>query len=294
MMAAQTLRAKWHAFAYYAGSQSIPRALFRWGIWGIRCILSRPTTVRIPRFGMDLYLAPRWKGCWKAIFVFRERFFEVSDPELEFVHQTLKLGGVFVDAGAYHGWYALVASGVVGKGGLVIAFEPNPDAYRVLAHNIAVNGRWNIKAFNLALADTDGRVWLYKGPGDGAASALARTRGGEGREQVEVRRLDSILEELDLRQVDVMKIDVQGAEARLLRGAMETLRSWRPIIVFEVDPVAARDMGVPEREAWDVLAGLGYRFFRLSPTGPVRLTEFPTLQEGTFLNVLAVPVTETA
>lgn len=236
-------------------------ALLRWIAWRIRCAFGVPAVVDVPGYGMRLYLQPRWKGCWKLIFVFRERFFEVSDPELGFVQRLLKPGEVFVDAGAYQGWYTLTASGIVGEDGLVIAFEPNPDTYADLRRNIALNGRRNIAAFNPALSNEDGIVRLYKDPGDGIASSLADLWGGDRHHDVSARRLDGVLEDLDVRRVDVLKVDVEGSEAALLHGAGEVLRRWRPIVIFEVNPAASL----------------------------VPLPEYPDVPEGAVLNVVAVP-----
>ncbi len=238
---------------------------------------------------MRLYLLPRWKGCWKAIYVFRERFFEVSDPELVLLRETLKPGDFFIDAGAYHGWYALVASNLVGDSGRVLAFEPNPGAFATLVRNIGLNRRLNIQAFNVALSSTNGNVWLHKGPGDESPSALAQIPGGIGRERVTARRLDDILADAKVKRVALMKIDVQGSEADLLRGAMGALRNWRPLLIFEVDPDAARYMGVSPRAAWDLLATLGYVFFRMQDGAVIPLPGFPMLKGGTFLNVIAYP-----
>lgn len=288
-MIGHTLRGKWRAFSYYRGRRSLLGTLLRWGFWGIHCLLKWPAVADVPTYGMRLYLLPRWKGCWKAIYVFRERFFKISDPELDLVKKILKPGDVFIDAGAYHGWYALVASRTVGESGLVLAFEPNPEAFATLTRNIGVNGRLNIRALNVALSNTNGNVWLYKGPGDESPSALAQVPGGNGREQVTARRLDDVLAEANIQRVALMKIDVQGSEADLLHGAMVALRDWRPFLVFEVDPDAARYMGVSPRTAWDLLATLGYVFFRVQDGALIPLSEFPTLQEGTFLNVIASP-----
>ena len=289
MQIAQVWREKWRAFSYYRGRHPLLATLLRWCAWGLRCVVRRPVVIEIPRFGMRLFLLPRWKGCWKAIYVFRERFFEISDPELDLVRTILRPGDVFVDAGAYHGWYSLIAGGAVGGTGLVLAFEPNPEAFAVLERNIALSGQHNIRIFRLALAGAAGTVWLYKGPGDESPSALAYVPGGAGRESVLARRLDDVLAELQVSRVALMKLDVQGAETDLLKGAMGALKQSRPALIFEVDPDAARHMGVSHQAAWEVLTGLGYQFFRFLDGTLVPLTAFPTVPEGTFLNIVALP-----
>ncbi len=282
-------REKWQAFSLYRGGHSLFRTLLRWCIWGLRCALKWPAVVDIAPYSMRLYLLPWWKGCWKAIFLFRERFFEIAEPELEFVHRILKPGDVFIDVGSYHGWYALAASAVVGKSGLVLAFEPNSYAYSLLVRNVALSGRQNVRAFNLALSSTSGRVWLYKGPGDECSSALAFVPGGNDREQVDARRLDDILAELGIGSVTLMKLDVEGSEAAVLRGALSVLSQSRPILVFELYPVVTQRLGVSPRGAWDLLASIGYAFFRVSNRVLCPLPAFPMVPEGTFLNVVAIP-----
>jgi FkbM family methyltransferase len=235
---------------------------------------------------MRLFLLPRWRGCWKAIYVFRDRFFEISDPELKFLRLVLKPGDVFVDAGAYHGWYALVASQLVGEAGLVLAFEPNPEAYTTLEQNVAINDGRNIRTFNLA-TDANGTACLYHGPDDQSPSALAYGPGGVGHSVVTAKRLDDLLTETGIEKVTLMKLDVQGAEIKVLRGATKILRQSRPTLIVEVDPHAAQLLRVSAREAWDMLIGLGYTLFRFRGDGLTPMRQFPTLQDGLFMNVVA-------
>jgi len=285
----RTVAAKWRAFTYYARGDSLLRAFLRWAAWGVHCLLGRPAVVSIPGLGLRLYLLPRWKGCWKPIYIFRQRFFQISDPELDFLREALHPGDVFVDAGAFHGWYTLLASRQVGAQGQVLAFEPNPDAFAILRRNVDLNGCQNVRALNVALSNAEERRWLYRGPDDGSQSSLAPLAEGFGREEIRTRRLDDVLAELGIHRVHFMKIDVQGAEASLLEGAAAVLRRSLPVIVFELAPDLARDMGLSERGAWDLLAGLGYRFYRLVERTLRPLPEFPALAEGTFINVVALP-----
>jgi len=291
MTITQTLRRKWLAFSYYAGGYPRPGAVLRWGMWAVRCLLRQPAVVTIERLGLRLYLEPQWSGCWKPIYVFRDRFFELADPELQFMQQTLRPGDVFLDVGAFHGWYALVASRIVGERGYVLAFEPNPDTFAILTRNIVLNNCRNVQAFNVALSSADGTVSLFKGPNDGSMSSLALVPDSTGQVQVTARRLDSLLEELHIRRVDFIKADIQGGEANLFHGAIGLLRGSLPVIVFELAPQAARDMGVPETEAWNLLAGLGYSFVRLSASALEPVREFPVVAGGAFLNIniIAIP-----
>jgi hypothetical protein len=85
-----------------------------------------------------------------------------------------------------------------------------------------------------------------------------------------------------------MKIDVEGSEVNLLRGAVGVLTAWRPVVIFELNPAAAATMGVPERAAWDALEALGDAFFRSSADAQLPLPAFPHVPAGTWMNVVAV------
>jgi FkbM family methyltransferase len=289
MRIAKIWHQKWQAFSLYRGRKSLARALLRWVAWAVRCVLKWPAVVGIPRYDMRLFLLPRWRGCWKPLFVFRERFFEVSEgPELDFAQRILKPGDTFVDVGAFHGWYSLVASRAVGRRGRVLAFEPNPETYATLLTNLALNNSTNVLTFNEALSDVDSTAWLYQGEADGSYSALAPVEGTGGRVQVATRRLDAVVREVMVQHVSMMKVDVEGAEVLVFRGAADLLTTSRPVVVFEVNASTVRMGGSPEA-AWNFLSALNYKFFLLSGGAPVPLLKFPTLQQNTVLNIVAVP-----
>jgi FkbM family methyltransferase len=100
-----------------------------------------------------------------------------------------------------------------------------------LRHNLELN-RLTARVFPLALADCSGQAELsvgaYEHAGHNTLGAFAYQTEMEGKALVEVRRLDEVLNENPLTRLDIMKIDVEGAELRLLRGAVETLRKYRP------------------------------------------------------------------
>jgi GT2 family glycosyltransferase len=120
------------------------------------------------------------------------------------------------------------------------------------------------------------------------ASSLGKVQGWEREVRVPARRLDAILKEMDIQHVTLLKIDVEGAELDLLNGAPATLATSRPAVIFEVNPAAARNTGVPEHAVWDLLAGMGYRFFTVSGTALAPLMRFTAPRQGTVLNVVAI------
>jgi FkbM family methyltransferase len=156
----------------------------------------------------------------------------------------------FLDAGANDGFYTIFAAKRVGSQGTVWAFEPSGREVGRLRHNLELN-RLAARIFPLALADSSGqaelRVGAYEHAGHNTLGAFAYQTEMESKELVEVRRLDEVVSENPLARLDVIKIDVEGAELRLLRGAVETLRKYRPVLLFEVSEGSLKHQdGSPE------------------------------------------------
>ncbi len=171
---------------------------------------------------------------------------------LSFIRDNLGEGQVFVDVGAYVGFFSIFASKIVGKNGKVLAFEPNPQAHKILLENIKINRCDNISAFNIALGSREGFAFLDipKGKSKSEATVLNVEKGVK----VAVKPLDNILKGIDIKRVDMVKIDVEGWENEVLKGMKETLMKYRPILIVEKGPLFLL--------GYDYLMNLGYRPFR--------------------------------
>jgi FkbM family methyltransferase len=148
----------------------------------------------------------------------------VYEPELtRRIQSIVKPGMTCYDCGANVGYFTLLFSRLVGPGGRVFSFEPLPANAAHLRQHVDINKRTNVTIIEAALADYDGKAPFSSG---GSASKLVP----EGSVEVDCRSIDS----LGLPPPDVMKIDVEGAEELLVKGAEETILRHRPTIFMSL------------------------------------------------------------
>lgn len=178
----------------------------------------------------------------------------------------LRPGQTMLDVGANKGDFTLLAARIVGPAGYVLAFEPEPDNCRWLRKSIAINGYTQLALVEAALSDENGETRLYLG-GKSGWHSLEPGQSPE-RPSVAVRqcRLDDYLDAHHIdRRIHLMKIDVEGAELRVLRGAERTLRRKDVCLVMDLHP----HLGVDPSEVVEFLRSLDFEIYpENSPEGP--------------------------
>lgn len=191
-------------------------------------------------------------------------YFGVWEPDISrTIERSLSPGDVFVDIGSNIGYDALLASRQVGPGGHVVAIEASARTFALLQGNLALNNAVNVRAVNAAVAVHAGKLDLYEiSDGNiGAATTLA-TRGGQWRESVDAMSLDEILTPEEIARVRLVKMDVEGAEAPILRGLLDRLAVYPP----DMDIIVEASPG--EDAAWaaifDRLIGAGFAAYTIA------------------------------
>jgi len=172
--------------------------------------------------------------------------------------------GVFVDVGAYVGFYSVL---VARRGWRVVAFEPNPINLILLRYNIAFHDVGDrVVIVDKAAGDVHGwaRFSMSSSPSESSFTKYLRDELRLLDIVVEVATIDSVLESLGIGDVDnlVMKVDVEGFGLRVLRGARRTIERFRPFILFEVHRTFDEE---DEIHALKMLKGLGYGFVVVEP-----------------------------
>jgi FkbM family methyltransferase len=168
-----------------------------------------------------------------------------GEPKVERAFlELIAPGDVVYDVGANVGWYSLLAARRVGPGGAVVAFEPLLENAYIAQQNASANSMANMSVVGAAVADVDGWFsFLREGSLMGRLERSDRTRpvrsgpSGESewpRTLVPVLALDSWIHATGQRPPSVVKIDVEGSEARVLRGMRGTLETFRPVLIIEL------------------------------------------------------------
>jgi FkbM family methyltransferase len=174
----------------------------------------------------------------------------------------LRPGMTVVDVGANYGHYALTAANAVGPDGRVLAFEPLPDVCADLRRNAALVPHENIQAFAVALGDADGEAVLTVDASTSGWSSLVTELVPAPGESitVTVRRLDDLLAEVAPgRRVGLMKIDTEGFEAQVFRGAWGVLERDRPVVFTEFSLNRLHSAGADAEALMEGLQAFGYR-----------------------------------
>ncbi len=170
----------------------------------------------------------------------------------------LKQGDLFVDVGANIGFFSLLAAS---RGAEVIAFEPQTRCCTELYTNAKINGL-QIDLRSIGLHSASGIVKLYIGSAGNLGSASLLSRGDE----LETVRVDTLDNQLSGRVPSLIKIDVEGAEIEVVRGARRVLSAPSgPPVIIEISEYSLQEMGGSKDELFEIMANYGYEAKIVSP-----------------------------
>jgi FkbM family methyltransferase len=209
----------------------------------------------------------------------------------------LQPGSVVIDVGANLGEWTVPFARKVGPAGRVLAIEPAPRSAAALESTLAANALAQAEIVRCAIGDRDGTAQLAmpvvtSARADTGTARIGSVCAGHDALRVPLRRLDSLAAERDLARLDLIKIDVEGHERRVLDGAAASLDRHRPTLVVETGHEAEGDRAAIH----DRLAGLGYRMLGIlldygmaSADWPAYVALDPPFRAGDAHNLLLVP-----
>jgi FkbM family methyltransferase len=239
-------------------------------------VLHRPPSSRVEIGGVVVYLdftdaRMRW--------VLDE--LRLETPEKSVLRSLLGPGDTFIDAGANHGSFSLIAAQLVAEHGFVAAFEPQPRLSRLVRESLAATKKRNFRVYELACSDREGEVDLYVpwllSSGSGSAGIHKALSAPPGHSTVRVRTATL---DMELPGSVVLKVDVEGSELATLRGARGIIDRYRPAIVIEINARSAAAAGTTPDQMLDLLQELGYSTF-------AELEEYPSTRPRPMIGDLA-------
>ncbi len=203
--------------------------------------LSAPTLVNLPY--ADLFV--RMNDYFIGAGIARNKVYEPHVTQA--IKDLLKPGAIFIDIGANIGYFTMLAASLVGSQGRVFAFEPNPANCELIRLSCDQNGFEHVQLFENALAES-AQLFDFCGDGGSNGRIIHETEANEeaAEYQVQAVTLDETLP--DLPRVDLIKMDIEGAEPRAWQGMMNIVHEHRPTIIFEFSPPTIRQTSQVEPE----------------------------------------------
>jgi FkbM family methyltransferase len=195
--------------------------------------------------------------------------FETS--ELRFIQRYLRPEMTILDVGAHHGLYSLLASQRVGTGGTVIAFEPSPRERKVLKSHLAINHCRNVRVEPFALGSKTEVATFYQVVDSNNCCSSLRppaTSSPTKPIRVSIIPVDDYLTNNHIKAVDFIKIDTEGAELEVLKGAGRTLAvAPRPVLLMEVAEIRTAPWGYPASMILAHVRELAYAWYSIEDDG---------------------------
>lgn len=178
------------------------------------------------RFGFRIQLDPTFDKNIENV-IYQRGVYEQGTTE--YIRETLRPGDCFVDVGANIGYLSLVAAAIVKSEGLVLSFEPVLSTFDLLEKNKKLNSFEQIQTHQFALGNTTESLTIYPEKENRGGASITNKRSDEG-EEIQVKRLDDM--EIQ-KPIKMLKVDVEGFEWTVLKGAEKIIRKDKPIIIVE-------------------------------------------------------------
>jgi FkbM family methyltransferase len=248
------------------------------------------------RFAFEMELDPSFAADANLLYFLQQG--KLYEPEVTKVFAlVLREGDTVVDVGANVGWFTLLAASLVGPGGKVVACEPGPDNRAKLQANIDASGFTpRVQVVWQPISDRAETVEFHLNADSSGGHALwdpglwhdnERSRASPRSIHVSSASLDELLH--DGKEIRLIKIDVEGAEQRVLQGAHALMASQRPPFVFaELHPFALARFGHSQESLRALMAGHGYAtFLTYAPDKPPMMVPADArIESSVILNLL--------
>lgn len=187
-------------------------------------------------------------------------YFGIKDVSKEKLYRMINENNIVIDIGTNVGEVLMNFAKLVGNGGAVYGFEPDTINYNRCVENLNLNNFKNIYLEKLGLGHTKGKFKLIVNtPSNRGGNRIVSTINTDNNlEEIDIITLDEYIENKQIHSINLIKIDVEGFELNVLKGAVNTLRKFKPILFIEVDNNNLREQGASAKELIMFLENLNY------------------------------------
>jgi FkbM family methyltransferase len=190
------------------------------------------------------------------------RYFEgdYEQANVDFLKANVKPGAIVFDIGAHLGLMSVICAKLNNNAGAVFAFEPTPGTFGLLQKIVKLNGASCVQCVNKAVAKQSGMLEFYLSADEGSNSNSLVTKNSKRRKavKVEVVSVDEFAREKRLANLHFIKIDAEGSELDVLKGAEKTLMRFRPKMILALHPALIVNNNQTLREIYDLIRRFKY------------------------------------
>lgn len=193
-------------------------------------------------------------------------FGQFEPEEIKLIKKIIRPGDTFVDVGANIGYHTVIAAKTVGPKGQVHAIEPFSSNVNLIKKNIIANNLSNVQVHPIVTGHQNKTVML-NAYSDYAYNSLYKLDRQTFYNQIKVpmKKIDTLVENLHIKNIKLIKIDVEGAELRVLQGARETLVSQKPDIICEIEDSNLTTQRHTVKSVIKYIYSLGYHGYQIKP-----------------------------
>jgi len=180
------------------------------------------------------------------------------------LYSVAKKGMVMFDVGSNIGETLLNFALFVGDEGKVFGFEPIPHTFEKCSNNISLNNFSNISITQIALSNKEETLFFEDPNNNNSGGVFMNKKHTTSGHTVQAITLDAFVKNHNVKEIDLIKIDVEGFEANVLKGAEVVCKEFRPKLFVEVDDVNLKRQGSSEKELLDLIISYGYRISKVN------------------------------
>lgn len=185
-------------------------------------------------------------------------------PVTGILDSVLHPGDTFIDIGANHGSFSILASRIVGKNGIVIAVEPQPRMAHVIRKSLEMNAIGPYRVLETATGDSDGETEFLIPVDTSGSAGVFRTHSAMHKHKkikVPIGRFDRLTDWKQFPGNVFLKLDIEGSEMAFLNGAAEMIRHRKPVLLMEINPKSIKASGETPEKLIGILQDLGYCYY---------------------------------